>query len=293
MPPQIRTARRAPSVLMSAGRAGFTLIELLVVIAIIAILAALLFPVFAQARESARRTACVSNLRQIGLAVTQYLADHDGQFPAPLIPAPRTPWAAQILPYTKNWNLFRCPNMQDARVGTTSIWTPPLNLPGNLGMWPGYGWNADYLAPAKADCSDFNLGNNRSGPAITEPAVKSPAATVMVVGVSLAPGPGSQAGSNSLYPERGGFFAAHSPAALGSKDVCVFSYSGWGSGSYLGPYGGFEAPRHNGIGNVLFVDGHVKAMTPTQLAAGTTWQTGAVNNSIQVTDRSRYLWDLE
>src|SRR5271165_1518177 len=65
-------------------RSGFTLIELLVVIAIIAILAAILFPVFAQAREKARQASCQSNLKQLGLAFLQYAVDYDGCFPAPI-----------------------------------------------------------------------------------------------------------------------------------------------------------------------------------------------------------------
>ena len=66
---------------MNAARRGFTLIELLVVIAIIAILAAILFPVFAQAREKARQTACVSNMKQIGIGVTMYAQDYDEKMP--------------------------------------------------------------------------------------------------------------------------------------------------------------------------------------------------------------------
>src|SRR5215472_767833 len=62
-------------------RNGFTLIELLIVIAIIAILAAILFPVFAQVREKARQTACLSNLRQIGMATRMYMQDYDDRFP--------------------------------------------------------------------------------------------------------------------------------------------------------------------------------------------------------------------
>src|SRR5450432_2383849 len=63
---------------------AFTLIELLVVIAIIAILAAILFPVFAQAREKARQTSCLSNLKQLGLGFLMYASDNDGYFPAPI-----------------------------------------------------------------------------------------------------------------------------------------------------------------------------------------------------------------
>ncbi|MEP6756569.1 MAG: DUF1559 domain-containing protein, partial [Chthonomonadales bacterium] len=67
--------------LMKNVRRGFTLIELLVVIAIIAILAAILFPVFAKAREAARKATCLSNLKQIGLATLMYVQDYDEQFP--------------------------------------------------------------------------------------------------------------------------------------------------------------------------------------------------------------------
>src|SRR2546425_2173714 len=70
----------------SARRRAFTLIELLVAIAIIAILAAILFPVFAQARESARTASCLSNVKQLGLAVMQYVQDYDERYPTPMYP---------------------------------------------------------------------------------------------------------------------------------------------------------------------------------------------------------------
>lgn len=118
---------------------AFTLIELLVVIAIIAILAAILFPVFAQARESARQTTCLSNLKQIALAGMMYLQDYDETF-VPIGGTSEKPWGAglepwqmtrtatdpntfatsqkpvsgwslQLLPYTKSRDIFQCPSM--------------------------------------------------------------------------------------------------------------------------------------------------------------------------------------
>src|SRR4028118_301810 len=87
-------------------RRAFTLIELLVVIAIIAILAAILFPVFAQAREKARQSSCASNQKQIGLAILQYNQDYDEMYPMGMYgsSASGTPcsWACMIQPYTKN-----------------------------------------------------------------------------------------------------------------------------------------------------------------------------------------------
>jgi prepilin-type N-terminal cleavage/methylation domain-containing protein/prepilin-type processing-associated H-X9-DG protein len=99
-------------------KSGFTLIELLVVIAIIGILAAILFPVFASAREKGRATACLSNEKQIGLALTQYETDNDGGNPQisyysgntatpPLVPGS---WMLTLFPYTKTYSVFTCPS---------------------------------------------------------------------------------------------------------------------------------------------------------------------------------------
>jgi prepilin-type N-terminal cleavage/methylation domain-containing protein/prepilin-type processing-associated H-X9-DG protein len=94
---------------------GFTLIELLVVIAIIAILAAILFPVFAQAREKARQTTCVSNLKQIGTGMMMYVQDYDGSYPLfdfnSCRPGYDAIWTNEVLPYTKNDKIFLCPSI--------------------------------------------------------------------------------------------------------------------------------------------------------------------------------------
>jgi len=94
-------------------RRGFTLIELLVVIAIIAILAAILFPVFARAREKARQTSCTSNLKQVCLAQIMYAGDYDETLTG------RVMWARRLEPYTKNWNIFGCPSWAPGPVTLT------------------------------------------------------------------------------------------------------------------------------------------------------------------------------
>jgi prepilin-type N-terminal cleavage/methylation domain-containing protein len=91
---------------------GFTLIELLVVIAIIAILAAILFPVFAQARAAARKTACLSNMKQLGLALAQYATDYEGYMPPSQLPpsGANVSWPTMVYPYVKNEGVFVCPD---------------------------------------------------------------------------------------------------------------------------------------------------------------------------------------
>ena len=97
-------------------RKGFTLIELLVVIAIIAILAAILFPVFAQAREAARKTACINNLKQMGTGLLMYSQDYDEELPPAWIGYPSVPfpgyarWMDVVQPYVKNGQIFSCPS---------------------------------------------------------------------------------------------------------------------------------------------------------------------------------------
>ena len=114
-------------------RKGFTLIELLVVIAIIAILAAILFPVFAQAREKARTISCLSNMKQIGLGQLMYAQDYDERFTCGVLPNPGDPafmgmgWAGQMYPYVKNSQLFKCPNDPNQGVRVNGVAAVPVS----------------------------------------------------------------------------------------------------------------------------------------------------------------------
>ena len=128
-------------------RKGFTLIELLVVIAIIAILAAILFPVFAKAREKARTASCQSNLKQLALGLLAYVQDYDETFPTYYwsegnagIPNSCTWWAG-IYPYVKNLQIYRCPSSPLGGHKTWQIWinnNPPFNDPTFVN---NYGYN--------------------------------------------------------------------------------------------------------------------------------------------------------
>jgi prepilin-type N-terminal cleavage/methylation domain-containing protein/prepilin-type processing-associated H-X9-DG protein len=126
---------------MSNAR-GFTLIELLVVIAIIAILAAILFPVFARAREEARKSACLSNVKQIGLACHMYAQDFDEYFPVDSYACnfedsagnSRLRFINQVMPYMKNFNILYCPSARG--VGISHITdTPDNRVKGNFSYY--------------------------------------------------------------------------------------------------------------------------------------------------------------
>ncbi len=123
---------------MSPRRSGFTLIELLVVIAIIAILAAILFPVFARAREKARANTCLSNIKQITLGILMYVNDYDERFPPCLQSWFNTPsWRARVYPYIKNPQIYQCPSRPSQ--GLSGELVPG----GTTGFYRAYGIIAD------------------------------------------------------------------------------------------------------------------------------------------------------
>ncbi len=140
------------------NRKAFTLIELLVVIAIIAILAAILFPVFAQAREKARAISCLSNLKQSSLAYAMYTQDYDETTPIQNSPvladaagnyASGGYWYHQIQPYVKNWNLMLCPDRttQGAYRAASSLARNQANFPPAIGLrFQGYGYNDGWIS---------------------------------------------------------------------------------------------------------------------------------------------------
>ena len=208
---------------------AFTLIELLVVIAIIAILAAILFPVFARARENARRSSCQSNLKQIGLGLLQYSQDYDEIMPADRSNSNSTTWQNFIQPYIKSTQIFVCPS---GGARDTSGTGPNNSAPAGTGY----------------------LGNPLSY-----------YATKIPVGSFASGGFGTWA-TSEIYPLNMSVFAHPAESiwvmegevdrqtfiALNSTGACTNSNQS-GQCAWFG---------HLTTANFLFVDGHVKALKP-------------------------------
>ncbi|CCW34685.1 prepilin-type N-terminal cleavage/methylation domain-containing protein [Chthonomonas calidirosea] len=251
---------------------AFTLIELLVVIAIIAILAAILFPVFAQARERARAITCTSNLKQIGLGIDMYVQDYDETFPCgwggPSLDAQKCIWRISIQPYVQKYGdgmpysaatgqargIFNCPD--DPYIG--SGWDPTsygynafggltigwVNLGGGNGAFPGAKL-ASLYSPANlvavADAAEFGTPQNKAADPNFD-----------------IPGSGSWSGCGTDGP---GPFNMHPKIwkENGSVDwdFGIPEQEDFGSCRNGGRR---PAARHFGKFNAVFADGHVKSV---------------------------------
>jgi len=223
------------------GRWGFTLIELLVVIAIIAILAAILFPVFAQAREAARKTTCVSDAKQLGLAMAMYRSDYDSHFAMAGwnsnvggLDDSGNDWQNAIMAYVKNKGAYRCPSSTDIHDDRDEH----------------HDWNrtaTDYVM-------NNNINSGRAG--ASESVVVAPADCAMLIeGHSDWVG----AGWDCLPP--------WSSVVLKNNYWCG-EFSTWGNQAKMitGCWSGagrntWGLTRHNRGATVAFVDGHVKFLS--------------------------------
>lgn len=268
---------------------AFTLIELLVVIAIIAILAAILFPVFAQAREKARQTSCLSNMKQMGLGVTQYLQDYDETFPMGF--EARTwvneGWQIAIQPYCKNLGIFACPS-------DTLAATPV----------PGYEWAGVGISYA---------GNGLYGNWTTFFSLRGPFVTgnnggwldpnPMALATISRPAEGIMVAEKHCdvvfenFQKTGSGdsgYAAGNTSGFGPTSVFAGDNYGGGWGPRRIPDGtrpttnkypdgpdGAVTVKHSGMANFIFCDGHVKSMKPAQTNPNPTAQ--PLNNMWDVT----------
>ncbi len=168
-------------------RTGFTLIELLVVIAIIAILAAILFPVFARARENARRASCQSNLKQIGLGIMQYTQDYDEKYPFYYHyydGSTYARWHDDIQPYVKSYQLLICPSQSSANASsggrTTALFKSLYpNAPESLQASYGSNGVTAGTAPTGFTASPVWVANGATGTAtVSLAAIEEPATTI-------------------------------------------------------------------------------------------------------------------
>jgi prepilin-type N-terminal cleavage/methylation domain-containing protein/prepilin-type processing-associated H-X9-DG protein len=216
-------------------RSGFTLIELLVVIAIIAILAAILFPVFAKAREAARKTSCASNLKQLGTGAMMYSQDYDEKIMPSWLNYQPDPglgrcWPYIIQPYVKNFGVTVCPSRE-------------TDQPANNTWENGYGHNHD------------NLGWDGS-PSLA--AVQRPAGIVIFADGAVLGWGGSQAVYDQwkLDPD-----ADSAPKPLASRGIYFRSPAQMerdGAAGWCDTV--VPVSRHSNTCNVAYLDGHVKAV---------------------------------
>ncbi len=271
-------------------RKAFTLIELLVVIAIIAILAAILFPVFAQAKLAAKKTAALSSVKQIGLAITMYMGDTDGEFPMAFQGTNWTGedlWQQRIMPYTKSLGVFGA--SADARAGQTAsvgAWAGvgvSFAANGYYGNWccdPNWSSGFDLRGPMGVGNQVGNQGHGWLMSAeLNETIITQPAATILLAekhGDDIVAW--NSAYSNNDFNFQGGNLSAFSMGGVLGGDH--LDYSGWGpnqipngqqtlykahgTNPLMFEYGinGAVSASYSGQSTFVFVDGHAKSMVP-------------------------------
>jgi prepilin-type N-terminal cleavage/methylation domain-containing protein/prepilin-type processing-associated H-X9-DG protein len=246
-------ARRAPS--------GFTLIELLVVIAIIAILAAILFPVFQNVRENARRASCGSNCRQLGLATMQYVQDSDEKFP--VIPYNlQTSFTANLQPYIKSTLVVSCPSAPLAGQQALSVNRALFRGYNPANPLPGVG-----LAQIEAPSSQFLFWD--SGQLAGHPAFDLGSLTFSGASWRNSDGSGTPSMWGSPPTDLNARLVTDAEAAADNPQCSrPFKDGGYNTYDYTKNDGDWWSPcfpgnisfRHNGLANVTFADGHVKAV---------------------------------
>ena len=257
---------------------GFTLIELLVVIAIIAILAAILFPVFQKVRENARRTACLSNEKQLGLAIIQYQQDADEKFPCGAVGGV-TPndndgygggagWANQIYSFVKSNAVYVCPD--DSGSGGTAI--------------ESYGMNENLTSGAKADNN-----NTPQGGALTIAACGAPANTVLLAettacGTYTLP---SVAGELTSPAISGFSYGGGNPGLNISSSACTHYSMGLRVGPRTDP-GTYLGARHTAYCNFLMADGHAKYLNPLLISPGFNAQSSTNDTTVNTSSPNPY-----
>lgn len=256
---------------------GFTLIELLVVIAIIAILAAILFPVFAKAREKARQTSCLSNEKQLGLGILQYVQDSDETFPCGSVPGMTgntssygggNGWAGQIYPYVKSVGVYACPDDPG---------------PGN-GPIVSYGINENLTSGAKADNN-----NTPQGGALSLAACGAPANTVLLAettacGTYKLP---SVAGELTSPAISGFSYGGGNPGLNISSSVCTHYSMGLRVGPRTDP-GTYLGARHTAYCNFLMSDGHAKYLNPLLISPGFNAQNSTNDTTVNTSSGNPY-----
>ncbi len=242
-----------------AVRSGFTLIELLVVIAIIAILAAILFPVFAQAREKARQTSCMSNMKQLGQAVAMFTQDHEELLPKAFFndqgdsASPWgfpwfTGWDAVIYNYVKSTQVYQCPSDVDARTYNLN----PVIIPGNLIMPTSY---------------RYNVSNQENGAfnALQLSKLDSPSDSIVIAESSTGVDEANYNQLASWETEDRGYVCIDWPNNT-AMDRHVSHVPGRGPATWKqhNPESIDKGARNKGLSNYVFADGHAKAMNWAQ-----------------------------